>query len=161
MRHLIKKRKFNNIIVFFFLILFNACYLIPCELDSGLIRLNKKQNDDFFIGEYYVESFIGNSYNLNTENTYIKVSNQLIEIYNIPSRVFNFNLNREINAKANWKQVPFKENLFLSVDLIFEKQDSLENYGTSWEVYKKNGKPVILIKVGDPDECSAIRFIKK
>lgn len=156
------KEKITYLGVYFYtLFTISSCYLIPCNLDSGLNEFKEEQNDDFFIGEYYVESFIGNSYNLNTENTYIKVSNQLIEIYNIPSRVFNFNLNREINAKANWKQVPFKENLFLSVNLIFEKQDSLENYGTSWEVYKKNGKPVILIKVGDPDECSAIRFIKK
>ena len=79
----------------------------------------------------------------------------------MPIEVFDFvKIDKKINARGNWKPVYYKNEMFLSVDIKFEKKDSIGNKGTSWSIYLKNNKPVILIEIGDPDACRVIRFIK-
>lgn len=151
---------FKMIFCLFSLILFNNCHLIPCTLDSGLTPLIEKQKDDFFIGEYTVEKFVNGDSNIDINDLSIKIDkNMVLEINNIHGYILDLRLNKKINVKAILK--PMKEKNLLSVHYKFEKKDSLEDYITSWKAYKKNNKPVLLINIGDPDECSAIRFIKK
>ena len=114
-----------------------------------------------------VEKFINNSYNSKTDKALIVIKkNGTIEMNNIPINVFDLmKSNKEINVEGTWKLIYLEERLedryLLSSSLKFEKKDNIDDYGTSWGIYKKNNKPVILIKVGDPDSCKAIRFIKK
>lgn len=153
---------FKIIFCLFSLTLFNNCHLIPCTLDSGLTPLIGKQKDDFFKGEYMVDQFVNNSYNINIDNLTMKIDkNSILEINNIHGHILNLRLNKKINVKAIWKPMFFKEKSLLTIHYKFAKKDSIENYLTSWKVYKKNNKPVLLINIGDPDECTAIRFIKK
>lgn len=150
----------------FSIIFLNSCYLIPCNLDSGLDELNSKQADSFFIGDYVVEKVINNSYNFKFSKSSMKIKkNGTLEMYNVSIQLFDLRPDKEINVKGTWEPVYIKEKLedryFLSLLLKFEEKDNIEDYRVSWEMYKKRDKPVILIKIGDPDSCSAIRFIKK
>lgn len=144
------------------LIILSNCTLIPCGLDSGIDKIKEEQTIDFFVGEYVVEKFINDGNNLNIDDLSIKINeNKVLEINNIHGYILDLRLNKKVNVKAKWKPVYYKGENFLSVDYKFSKKDSLENYGASWKIYKKNNKPILLINIGDPDYCSAIRFIKK
>ena len=150
----------------FSILFFSSCYLIPCNLDSGLDELNIKQEDDFFIGEYVVERVINNSYNFKINKSSIKIKkNGILEMNNVSIQLFDLRPDKEINVNGTWKSVYLKEKsddrYFLSLSLKFDEKDNIEDYVTSWKMYIKRDKPVILIKIGDPDNCSAIRFIKE
>ena len=149
----------------FSILLFSSCYLVPCNLDSGLDELNDKQKDSFFIGEYIVEKSINNNFKI--DNSVIKLKKDgRIEIYNLPIEVFDFKKNNKlINTKGTWKQ-NFIENrkndrYYLPTNLEFDKKDNIKETLRTIKIYTKNNKPVLFIEYGDPDECKAIRFIKK
>lgn len=155
-------KKVNLFIFFLLLITSSNCTLIPCRLDSGIDKIKKEQTIDFFVGEYVVEKFINDSNSLNIDDLSIKINkNMTLEINNIHGYILDLRLNKKINVKAKWKPVYHKGEFFLSVDYKFNSKDSLENYVASWKVYIKKNKPILLINIGDPDYCSAIRFIKR
>ena len=54
-----------------------------------------------------------------------------------------------------------RKDHYLSLSIKFQKTDNLEDFGLSKKFYQKKGSPVILLEIGDPDECKAVRFIKK
>ncbi|MDO6744414.1 hypothetical protein Q4553_07505 [Tenacibaculum soleae] len=149
------------IVCFCMFFMLTNCYLIPCNLDSGLDEFKANQKDEFFVGEYMVEKFINNGYNIDTGNLSLKINeDKTIEIKNIPKYILNLIESEEkINISGKWEtnylEESKKENYFLVVSFKYNKSRK------AWKLYKKNNKPVILIEVGDPDECSAIRFIKK
>lgn len=146
------------------LFLYN-CYLIPCNLDSGLNQLTEKQEDSFFIGEYIVEKSINN--NFKTNNSIIKLKkDKTIEMNNMPIDIFDFmKSNKKINIEGTWKQNFIenrsKDKYFLPTDLEFDKKDGTGLGLRTIKLYKKNDKPVLFIEFGDPDQCRAIRFIKR
>lgn len=146
--------------IYFYLtsiLFFSSCSLIPCNFDSGLDELKKKQKDIFFIGEYVIEK--NKNYKHETENSQIVVNkNGSINIENIPSSVFYLSKpNENLNIKGKWELIFKDKTQYLSLNLKIKGKNLL----TSWKMYKKKGKPVILIRVGDPDSCSAVRFIKE
>lgn len=148
-------KKFFTLSICF--IFFSSCYLIPCNIDSELDELDIKQEEDFFIGKYVIET--NKNYQYKTDKILIEITkNGNIYIKNIPSNVFySSRTNEKLNIKGEWKLVYRDEAPFLSLNLKIKNKNLL----TSWSIYKKRDKPVILIKIGDPDSCSAIRFIKK
>ncbi|MDG2194102.1 MAG: hypothetical protein P8K77_04490 [Polaribacter sp.] len=163
---LLKKAHLLKVYFHIFLILFfSSCYLIPCNFDSGLDELNKKQKDSFFIGEYVVEKSINN--NFKTDKSIIKLKRDgTIEMNNMPIDIFDFmKPDKEINVKGTWKQNFIEDRLedryYLPTDLEFDKKDDIKGGLRTIKIYTKNNKPVLLIKFGDPDNCSALHFIKK
>ncbi|WP_435253917.1 hypothetical protein [Tenacibaculum sp. A30] len=163
----IKSLKNKHIVKLYLLLtlfLYN-CYLIPCNLDSGLNQLTEKQKDSFFIGEYIVERSINN--NFKTNNSIIKLKkDKTIEMNNMPIDIFDFiKSNKKINVQGTWKQNFIenrsKDKYFLPTDLKFGENDGTGLALRTIQVYVKEKKPVLFIEYGDPDECRAIRFIKK
>ncbi len=151
----------------FSIIFFSNCYLIPCNLDSGLNELNIKQEDDFFIGEYVVENVINNSYNFKINNTIIKLNRDgTIEMKNMPIKVFDLKrIDKEINVKGTWRQNFIEDRredrYYMPTNLEFDNNFDIRVVLRTIKIYTKNNKPVLFIEFGDPDECTAIRFIKK
>lgn len=143
---------------------FCSCYL-PCNFDSGLDELNIKQKDSFFIGEYVVEKSINNRFK--TDKIVIKLNkNGTLEMNNMPTGIFNVTKhNKEINVKGTWKQNFIEDRLedryYLPTDLEFDKKDDMEDGGLrTIKIYIKNNKPLLFIDFGDPDNCTALLFIK-
>ena len=148
-----------------FILFFYSCYLIPCNLDSGLDELNVKQEDSFFIGEYVVEKSINNSFK--TDNTTIKLKKDgTIVMNNMPIDIFDFmGIDKEINVKGTWKQNfiedPLEDRYYLPTNLELDNKSKVRVVLRTIKVYTKNNKPVLFIEFGDPDECAAVRFMKK
>lgn len=144
-----------------FTLLFVSCYIIPCNLDSGLDELNEEQKDSFFVGKYIVEKSFKS--HLKTDNSIIKLKKDgTIEMNSIPVNVFDLiKDDKEINVKGTWRQNFIENRYYLPTNLEFDKKDSVDGGLRTIQVYIKNNKPVLLIEFGDPDECNGIRFIKK
>ena len=65
------------------------------------------------------------------------------------------------NITGTWKITDNYDELKLSVDIqLSDINDKLDNIWTSWKLYEKDNKPVVLIILGDPDSCNALKFIK-
>jgi hypothetical protein len=158
--HLIK---FNFYLIF--ALFFSSCYLTPCNLDSGLDELNIKKEDRFFVGEYVVEKSINNQFK--TDNTIIKLKKDgIIEMNNMPIETFDFmKTGEKVNVKGTWKQNFIEDRkedrYYLPTNLEFDNNSDIRVVLRTIKIYTKNNKPVLFIEFGDPDECTAIRFIKK
>ena len=88
-----------------------------------------------------------------------------LEIKSTPIGTFDFmsyydEADKNMNAIGTWKTKKGKYNAELNVAVEFEKEYSELDFRTTWDIYEKNGKPVILIIIGDPDSCAAARFVK-
>jgi hypothetical protein len=147
------------------ILFFSSCYLIPCNLDSGLDELNIEQEDNFFIGEYIVEKSINNSFK--TNDIIIKLKKDgFIEMNNMPIEIFNFmKTGEKVSLKGTWRQNFIKDRqvdrYYLPTDLEFVKKRDTKASIMTMKIYTKNNKPVLFLEFGDPDNCTAIRFIKK
>lgn len=149
----------------FFTIFFISCYIIPCDLKSGLHEFNEKKENHFFVGKYIVEKSFNNR--LKTSNSTIELKKDgTIEMIDIPVNIFDLMKHgKEINVRGTWKQNFLENNLkdryYLPTNLKFDERDNIESSLRTIKVYAKTNKPVLLIEFGDPDECNGIRFIKK
>lgn len=145
-------------------LLFSGCYFIPCNFEDGLVKIENKKDESFFIGKYILDESIHNKYDYSKASIILK-KNGILEVYNISSKTFYPYRMKEqvISAKGNWRLIYVKsrEDYRLSLSIKFQKVDSMENLGLSNKLYLKNKKPVILFEIGDPDECKAVRFIKE
>jgi len=113
-----------------------------------------------------VEKSINNRFK--TDKIVIKLNkNGTLEMNNMPTDIFYGKTNhKEINVKGTWKQNFIEDRLedryYLPTYLEFDKKDDMEGSGLrTIKIYIKDNKPVLLIDFGDPDNCTAIRFIKK
>ena len=146
----------------FMLVLFN-CYLIPCNFESNTEEIEDKKEAFFFAGKYIFEESFNNFYdNSKAEITLMK--NGELEISNMSSKVFYpYNKEQIISAKGRWKLVYIdsRNEHRLSLSLKFQKVNSIEDLGLSTKLYLKKTNPIVLFKIGDPDECKAVRFVKE
>jgi len=161
---LFKKARILKSFIYIFSTLFlSSCYW-PCNFDSGLDQFEKKQKDSFFIGEYVVEKSINNRFK--TDKIVIKLNkNGTLEMNNMPTDIFYGKTNhKEINVKGTWRlnfmEDRLEDRYFLALHLKFDEKYNIEEFGTSWGIYIKNNKPLFLMSFGDPDNCTALMFIK-
>jgi|CoawatStandDraft_6_1074263.scaffolds.fasta_scaffold11475_2 hypothetical protein len=154
----------RKLLIISFTLLFFSCYLIPCNFDKNLVEIENKKNESFFIGKYFLELSINNNFDYNKTELILDKNGEL-KINRISSKTFPWIKGKErlISAKGNWKLVYIKnrKDHYLSLSIKFQKTDNLEDFGLSKKFYQKKGSPVILLEIGDPDECKAVRFIKK
>jgi hypothetical protein len=149
----------------FSIVFFSSCYLIPCNLDSGLDELNIKKEDHFFIGEYVVEKSIHN--NFKTDKSIIKLKKDgTVEMNNMPIEIFDFmKTDKKVNVNGTWKQNFIENRLddryYLPTNLELNEKPKVRVALRTIKIYTKNNKPVLFLEFGDPDSCTAIRFIKK
>ncbi|UGU15408.1 hypothetical protein LS482_17210 [Sinomicrobium kalidii] len=166
------KPKYYILRISIFTILFiggltNCSRIIPCNLSAGLEPMKQKPAPDFLIGHYVpdakttemIEGFKNGSLNIKPDGSF--------EMKNIPVGVFDFDAyyagkTDGVEAKGNWKAIEHEMSTYLSADLNFNKnQTDLEGYIVSWQIFSKDDRAVILIPVGDPDECMSVRLIKE
>ena len=144
--------------------------ILPCNSHSGLTRMEVQPKPDELEGHYTpdtktIDLFKAYEHieNMSLEvhqNGSFKINNILAGILDTDS-YYNGDIAQEIDVKGSWKVVTHENSVFMVVDLHFNKEQAdIENYGTSWQLFTKDEKPVILIPVGDPDECMVARFVK-
>jgi len=148
--------------------LFVSCNLFPCGWATDLDSVDEKPKADFLIGTYKLDErtldFIPGYENAESARLILKKDGSL-EIKNTPIGTFDFmsyydETDQNVNGTGTWKTEKGKYNAELNVGVKFEKKYSELDFWTDWDIYKKNGKPVIFIIIGDPDSCAAARFIK-
>jgi hypothetical protein len=159
-----KKTSFRikqSLILTFILLLITSCTLIPCTSDSGLDYVNENPKPNFLIGTYKLDEWTlskTQGYS-NSQNSRLKVySNGLFELINIPKGTIDINTlyyseGEDIDANGTWK-TRFKEGETAQFSVNFSSLSMV------WKIYEQDEKAVILIRVGDPDNCAAVRFIK-
>ncbi|EIJ37467.1 hypothetical protein JoomaDRAFT_0412 [Galbibacter orientalis DSM 19592] len=157
----------------FFLIsiLFISCSRVnKCNIESDLTPIRIAPKENFITGDYTPDMFtqeVLKEYKT-IENASLNIkSDGSFEIKQVPIGTLDLDAFYEkekiklTDVKGNWKLVTHDSVSFLSVNLFFnEEQTHAENYGTSWQIYSKEESTVVVIPVGDPDACRAIRFIK-
>ena len=71
----------------------------------------------------------------------------------------------KVSLKGTWRQNFIKDRqvdrYYLPTDLEFVKKRDTKASIMTMKIYTKNNKPVLFLEFGDPDNCTAIRFIKK
>ena len=173
-----KKRSFtrvNLILGLLFLFTLYNCSLAPCLSDSGLEYVTDNPKSDFITGKYKLESKISKYEVLeNTENTELIINEDFtFQINKLPIEGWSFGVFQEkenilINILGKWKIIEGENGFLNKKNSIFHVNYDIENskgnstgYSSSWKIYQKNGKAVILYSLGDPDNCEAVRFTKK
>ncbi|HTO36528.1 MAG TPA: hypothetical protein VLZ72_09825 [Flavobacterium sp.] len=149
-----------------FLITISSCTLIPCGWDYDLDLVKEKPTNEFLIGKYQFDERTKHIQGFeNSQNAELNIkSDGTFEINNIPKRALDFNasyMDKGINVSGEWRTSYRKGTAQLGVLVMFDStKTDLNDFYTSWRIYKKDQKAVIFIMVGDPDECSAARFEK-
>ncbi|WP_148044305.1 hypothetical protein [Sinomicrobium pectinilyticum] len=145
--------------------------ILPCNLSSGLTVLEDKPEPEFLVGKYVPDSktieWFKTYKDMKHPSMNIKL-NGVYEIKDIPAGILDLDAfyyedkTKKIDVRGKWKAVTHEKATFFSVNVDFNKdQINAEDYGTSWQIFSKGEKAVIIIPVGDPDECRAVRFIKE
>lgn len=130
---------------------------------SGLSDVTWRLNNNDISGYYKVDRVINNNYDSQNTEMLLKTDGTFY-IRNISSSVFTYSrrFEKKITLTGNWELVSLHENkYYLSMDQYFDPEHEIMNRGASYKIMIKDKIPVIVLKYGDPDECSAIRFIKK
>lgn len=149
-----------------FLITISSCTLIPCGWDSDLDSIKEKPTSEFLIGKYKFDERTKRIQGFeNSQNAELNIkSDGTFEINNIPKRALDFNasyMDKGIDVSGEWRTSYREGTAQLGVLVMFDStKTDLNDFYTSWRIYKKDQKAVIFIMVGDPDECSAARFEK-
>ena len=142
------------------------CYLFPCPYYSGLNEFDETPKNQSVIGNYKLDI---NPPASSGPGELILMNDSTLIFKNIPISILD-NFNSDYNnkkeslqdIKGTWEISKYNGQLSLAVNLKFKKTEGeIRNYKSHWSLYKKNNKPVILIILGDPDSCEALKFIKK
>ncbi|RNL83706.1 hypothetical protein ED312_14575 [Sinomicrobium pectinilyticum] len=151
-------------------ILTNCSRIIPCNLNSGLDAISHNPKPEFLIGKYKLDAKTIKTVKeyKNIKDGYLIIkSDGTFEMKNIPEGTFDFDAYYDgkiegIDVRGSWKSTAHDESAHLVMDINFNKeQTDLKGYLASWQIYVKDEKAVILIPIGDPDECMAVRFLKE
>ena len=159
----------NTLYLLFILITISSCTLIPCSSYSGLKYVKENPKTDFLVGTYKIDDWTldkTQGYENSQDARLIINSDGTFQMVNIHRGTIDFRTPYEfdrikMNANGEWKTYSDKRSAEFSVNFKFEpSKTDLRNFGTTWGIYEKDKKAVIFIRVGDPDECSSVRFIK-
>ncbi len=158
-------------IIMLILSTYSSCTLVPCFSDSGLNYLNNNPKPDFLIGTYKLDEWTLNNTQgyKNSHSAQMQINTDgTFQLINIPKGTIDFNTlhyseGKKINISGKWKS-KFSNELKAELDVTFlldSTKNNINNFtSTSWKIYQKNQNAVIYIRVGDPDDCAAVRFKK-
>ena len=163
-----KTMKFIIRIIFTSVVLLSliGCGLSTCPYYSDLEVIEDEIEKDNLIGIYKLD--IDPPASVGPGELILKNNSDFI-LKNIPVGlldVFNSDYSQDSETindiNGNWNLVANTNEPTISVELKFNEIDeSLDNTTSTWNLYEKDGTRVILIILGDPDSCEALRFIKK
>ncbi|REG90832.1 hypothetical protein [Flavobacterium aquicola] len=157
--------KLKIVLIIIAVIFMSSCTLIPCSSTAGLTDLDNKVSKKELIGNYELDDWTKKLIpELKNSNSKLSIKkNGQIEITNIPTAVFNDFLHGErIIDKANgtWKFPQKSDANEIITKMIFSLESESNNTVSFWKIFSQNGKLTIFIEFGDPDNCTAARFIK-
>ena len=160
------KRTYKLTFINLLFVLLSSCYLIPCNYYSDLNKFNNKPNFKQLVGNYQLDieppaSRAQAQLILKKDSTFI-----LKEVPVGVLNVFNSDFEQDDNSLENiigtWQISDYGKETSLSVDINWSQIDEkLDDSQTSWKLYEKDNKPIVLIILGDPDSCESLKFIKK
>jgi hypothetical protein len=144
----------------------SSCNYSPCGWDDDLSSLSAVPIDQTLVGIYKpdeITTMIPGYKEVAAQITLEKGG--ILKIQNIPGSTLDSernysNKHEPISVYGKWTVEKKEKQIELSVSLNFEPNTS-GSHGTSFRLYRKKGKHVIFIIVGDPDECAAARFIQQ
>lgn len=152
----------KNILSISILILLSGCYFIPCNYAEGLQPIQEKIDEKDIYGVYIIEEKLKDKLNKGTVEVILKEDGSLL-IDQISSRTLGpHNSKKEITSyTGNWRLLQKNEKFDLRVSMSLQEEESKEKFRVSGTLHFKKDKIVVLFKVGDPDECKWVRFVKK
>ncbi len=154
----------RNSLLFF--ILLTGCRYLPCGITYDLDNANKNISQETLIGTYFPDQTTINTtpgYENKKSAQLTLNSDHTFNFSGFPKSTFDFEANfrnnhSETSASGTWTLLKKENRMLLQLQYIFEKP--MEGYTASYELYEKDGRLVILIGIGDPDECYYSRLIK-
>ena len=148
-------------------ILISACNYIPCSSSSDLTKVKEVPEYFKIAGIYKPDDFTqmdipGYSKSDSIEITLTK--DGIIYFRNLPKSTFT---NRDysadtaikINGIGSWNCSYVKNTA--NINTKVKLSDTLIFAPSIFNLYKKKGRFVILLKIGDPDVCQAVRLLQQ
>ena len=160
-------RIIKTIVYLFIIVLSYSCHVIPCGWDSDLQPVKGQPSMKSLIGIYRPDKMTKQSVSeyekLDSSEIVLQEEGKLIfkniPISTIDIEKYSDNNNQLINGTGKWTVRNDEGEAEIFVTLNYAGSSS--GFLTSYSLYKKEDKYVIFIIIGDPDECSAARFIKE
>ena len=160
------ERTYNLTLVLILLIVFSSCTLIPCAYYSDLDTFDKTPVVSQMVGNYQLvidppSSRPQAQLILKKDSTFI-LKEVPVGVINVFDSDFEQDDNSLKNIIGTWHISEYDREDKLSVEIkLSQINKKLEDIWTNWKLYKIDNKPVVLIMLGDPDSCEALKFIKK
>lgn len=151
----------------FFTLLFSSCNYIPCSASSDLTAVKSVPANDQLAGIYKPDSFTKEDipgYS-NSDSPYLELTKEGIAYFKgFAKSTFAFEDNVKdtgikVNGDGTWQCCYQKNAAFISTQLQFSNSPVVSM--NTFMLYKKNDKFVILLPVGDPDICTALRLFQQ
>lgn len=157
--------KFIYSSIFFFLLI--GCRYLPCGVSFDLEQIEKTVAEEEITGIYLPDETTRQVTPGYTGGSSAKLelkSDQTFVLSDFPKSTFYFdvstkNVHQYISASGKWKV--YKNENQHKIELEYDFSGVIENYTSTYDLYQKDGRPVILIGIGDPDECNFLRLKKE
>lgn len=155
------------IIILFVSTLASSCNYIPCSSSSDLINIKSLPDRSEIAGIYRPDEYTRRDVRgyFNSDSTYLVLTKGGdLYLNNFPKNTFSgkdytIDTSIQINGIGFWncsyksKTVTINSKIELSDPSIFSP--------ATFDLYKKDNKFVILLEIGDPDICLAIRLFQQ
>ena len=141
------------------ILLLFSCNYLPCGWDSDLQILKQAPLINELVGVYKPDSITKQNISGFRLAEFVLDSNGNLVFKNIPIGALDIERQNDqspMNGVGRWD---VNSNAQISVNLKFEGHEA--GFRTSYRLYNKNGRKVIFMIIGDPDECSAARFVQE
>ena len=160
-------KKYTFLILLFSL---TSCHLINCDLDADLEPLTAKPSVESVKGTWYPDKRTMESvsvYRKSENPEFIISSDGTFKMSRIPAKTFTLlpsknPSEKSVDATGTWKLVESRGFVFLALNIDFKENTfGLSGLLYSFQIKTKNESMVLFENIGDPDECEAVRLIKK
>ena len=150
-----------------FTLLYSSCNYIPCSASSDLTPVKNIPVTTELAGIYKPDSFTkedipGYYY---SDSTYLELTKTgMLYLNSFAKSSFGGDYDTKdtsikINGNGAWKCSYQKTITSIASELHLSDSSIIQ--GTTFKLYKKNDKFVLLLPVGDPDNCTALRLFQQ
>ena len=154
-------------LLFLFTLVSSSCNYIPCSASSDLAAVKTVPANSELAGIYKPDAFTKTDIPgyANSDSTYLELTkDSIIYIRRFDKSTFTFIENAKdtgikINGDGSWQCFYTKNTAFISMQIQLSNSPIVSWY--NFKLFKKNNKFVILLPVGDPDNCEALRLFQQ
>ena len=143
--------------------LLTGCTLMPCPSISDLEELDALPNTNALSGVYFADKGDKSIPTLKHSRLILNADGTF-SFYDFPADVLDASAdsNMAVDGKGTWS--PELNNgsarVFVGLDAEPYNEDGKMDYSTSWRLYRKDKRLVIVLWAGDPDACRILRLVK-